>query len=87
MKILGLLASLFVLLLGISFAVLNASPVSFHYYFGDVVLPLSLLLVMALIIGVCLGLLTSFGMYLRVKRQQRALKKAKKHSETSIIEA
>lgn len=73
MKILGLLASLLVLLLGISFAVLNASPVSFHYYFGDVTLPLSLLLVITLIIGVCLGLLASFGMYLRAKKRQRAL--------------
>jgi len=64
-----------VLFIGISFAILNATPVSIHYYFGVTQLALSLLLVIALIIGAILGLIAGMMMLLRAKAVQRRLQK------------
>ncbi len=80
-----LIKALFVVLIAlfaISFACLNAQPVSVNYYIGNTLLPLSLLLAFTLIIGSFFGMLAMFSRYLRQKtlnlRLQHRLKLAEK---------
>lgn len=58
-----------VLLLGVSFAVLNATPVNINYYFNSSKLPLSLLLVIVLGLGAFIGWLTGVWMWMRLKAE------------------
>lgn len=75
MRIFTLIIVLIILLLGISFAVLNANSVTINYYTGIAHLPLSLLLVIVLVIGVFIGLLTTIIMFFKAKAIQSHLRK------------
>lgn len=70
-----------VVLLGFTFAVLNAEPVNLNYYVGARSISLSLLLVLCVGIGVLVGLLITFVSIIRVKRENRQLKNALKSLE------
>lgn len=75
MRIFTLIIVLIMLLLGISFAVLNADLVTIKYYFGIAHMPLSLLLAIVLIVGVLIGLLTTIFMFFKAKAGQLYLRK------------
>ena len=75
MRLFTFILAIIVLLIGVSFAVLNANLVSLHYYFGERQLPLSLLLAIALILGAILGLIAATMMLLRAKAAQHRLRK------------
>jgi putative membrane protein len=62
-----------ILLLGLSFACLNADPVTINYYIGQSKIPLSLLLVMAFCGGVFLGLSMAIIKWIKLKRQNAQL--------------
>lgn len=73
-------------LLGITFAALNAEPVILHYYMGAKQLPLSFLLVFSLVFGALLGWLLSLMMFLRAKREIFTLKyKLKQITNTANV--
>lgn len=73
MRIISLVIALLILLFGVTFAILNADRVAIDFYFGTAHLPLSLLLAIALIIGVGLGLLTALVWLVKSKAKQRHL--------------
>ena len=75
MRIFKLAFILIVMILGASFAVLNADPVLFNYYLGSRDLPLSLILIAALGAGVLIGVVATIGMVLEVKRENLSLKR------------
>ncbi|MGD8587339.1 MAG: LapA family protein [Chromatiales bacterium] len=75
MRILKLFIIIIIMILGAVFAVLNAEPVRFNYYFDSVELPLSLILTTALGVGVVLGILSGFGLVVGLKRQNVTLKR------------
>jgi putative membrane protein len=60
---------LIVAMLALVFALLNAQTIPFNYYFGQVQLPLSLMLAIAIVLGAVLGITVSLGMVLKSKRQ------------------
>jgi putative membrane protein len=76
--------SLILLIIGILFAVLNAEPVILHYYFGDKHIPLSLVLISAIIIGAILGIIASAGIIIKLKRDNSKLKKLTELSEKEL---
>lgn len=84
MRIFTLIFALLILLLGISFAVMNADLVTIKYYFGIAHMPLSLLLVIALIIGVLLGLATTLFMFFKAKAGQHYLRKQLQSAEKEL---
>jgi putative membrane protein len=84
MRILGLVFFIIVVLLGISFAVLNAEPVKLNYYFGSSSLPLSLVTVIAFAVGVILGILVSLFLILRLKSQNARLRKTIRNTEKEV---
>lgn len=75
MRIFTLILVIIVLLLGISFAVINAETVTIRYYLGTAQLALSLVIAFALIIGMFVGTLFSISFYIKAKAQQRHLRK------------
>lgn len=83
-RIVGLIALLVVILFGLSFALLNAHGVSVDYYFGELSLPLSLLLVFMLIIGAAIGVLASLSMILARANQVRKLRKQLSNTEREV---
>jgi len=75
MRFIKLFLFMLIMLLGAVFAVLNAEPVEFNYYFGSLVLPLSLVITAALGAGVLLGILSSMGLMFALKRENLSLKR------------
>jgi len=75
---------LFIVLLGVTFACLNAEPVHINYYIGQGLLPLSFLLVLALGFGLCVGLFVSLTVYMRLKTENFHLKSRTKLAEKEV---
>lgn len=79
------LTLLCVIVFGSTFAALNADPVAINYYFGRNVLPLSLLMVLTLSLGGLLGVCASLGMVLKIKFENRSLKRQVKLAEKEVV--
>ena len=84
MRIVSYVVMLAVVLLGLSFAILNAKPLVLHYYLGTAQLSLSLLLVLAIGVGVLLGLIGAMKPLLCLKTENIRLKHRIKHAEQEI---
>ncbi|MFN3235263.1 MAG: lipopolysaccharide assembly LapA domain-containing protein [Gammaproteobacteria bacterium] len=67
MRIISYIVLLFVIVLGVSFALLNAQTVSVNYYYKTSTMPLSLLVAISIAIGGCLGILVTLGMLIKAK--------------------
>lgn len=75
MRFLYLLLLLVIIVFGVSFAVENKDPVTFHYFVGSVEVALAWLLALTLVLGALLGMLASVGVILRLRRELRAQKR------------
>jgi len=75
---------LLVTLLGLSFALMNAESVQLNYYFGTLQAPLSLVVVLAIIIGAGLGVLASLGIVVSQKRELAKLHKSAKIAKEEV---
>ena len=84
MKIINFIIALFIIILGITFAILNAEPVTVHYYVGIKQLPLSFIMAITLSIGITIGLLIMGLITLRLKAEKHYLKKRLKVTEQEI---
>lgn len=67
MRIISYIFLTFVILLGFTFACLNAEDVNINYYIGTSLLPLSLLLVITLIVGMLIGFLLTLSWAIKSK--------------------
>lgn len=84
MRIITYLIMIIIILVGVSFAVLNAQTVQVNLYFATSKLPLSMLLAFTMVIGVCLGLLVSLILYIRLKSTNYRLKRRLKLAEAEV---
>lgn len=75
---------LIIAFLALIFALLNAQPTQFDYYFGRRELPLALMLAFALAAGALLGVMVSLGMVLKSKRQASAQRKSAEFAEKEL---
>ena len=75
MRIILYIILLLIILLGVTFAYLNADAVVFNYYFGEQSIPLSLLLVYFLGAGLILGFLVMSISWIKLKSANLCLKK------------
>jgi putative membrane protein len=75
MRIIKLILLMLIVMLGAVFAVLNAEPVQFNYYFGSRELPLSLIMTMALGAGALLGIFACMGLMFGMKRENIQLRR------------
>jgi putative membrane protein len=84
MRILAVLLYLLLILIGVSFAVLNAASVTVNFYVVTLKMPISVLMILMLGIGGCIGFLM-FGLrYWRLKSECRRLKSKLKLTEQEI---
>lgn len=76
-KLIGYVFILIIILIGVTFALLNATPVTFNYYLGIRTFPLSLLLVFSFsfggLIGIGIGLLMMTKVMLSNRRLQKRI--------------
>ena len=84
MRIIRWAIILLIILLGISFASLNAEKVTVHYYLGVSHIPISLLVVITLVIGILIGFFAGLIFYFKAKRANSRLKKRMKMAEKEI---
>lgn len=84
MKVLSYILLILLLVFGVSFAGLNAAPVTINYYIGVSELPLSLLLVMFFAFGCLLGLGVGLTMYLRMRSKNYRLRNRIKLAEKEV---
>lgn len=84
MRIVTYLLLLIIILIGITFAVLNPAVVTMNYYIGQKTLPLSLLLAYVFGIGCCLGLFVGGWLLLKVKITNYRLQQKLKVTEKEV---
>ncbi len=83
-RIVLLLCIVLVVLFGISFSVLNAEAVTLDYYFSEIDIPLSIVVVTVLAFGVLLGLSVSALIALKSRRELSRLRKKLKSKELEV---
>jgi putative membrane protein len=83
-RIIYILLIVLLVVIGLVFAVLNADPVQLNYYFSSASIPLSLLLLLAIIIGAVLGILASASVIVSNKREIAHLRKAVDVAEKEV---
>jgi len=84
MRILLYIVFLLIVLLGISFAYLNADSVTFNYYLGERSMPLSLLLICSLGVGLILGFAVVLIAWIKLKAENIRLKKRLKSAKQEV---
>lgn len=84
MRIMSYIFILIVILLGISFAILNSETVAINYYVGHSNMPLSMLLVIAFAAGCILGILVISWLLIKAKMKNRNLRKRLKLAEKEV---
>jgi lipopolysaccharide assembly protein A len=85
MRIITYLIFLTVLTVGVTFAYLNATPVSFNYYLNTKIMPLSLLMTISFGVGIMLGFLANTATWLRLKSQNYRFKRRLQNLEQNLI--
>lgn len=83
-RVVLLILALAVVAVGVVFAVLNADVVALNYYFATAQLPLSLILVIAFACGATLGVIASLGIVVKLKRNNRRLKRNAELAEKEV---
>lgn len=83
-RILLWLLIIIVVLLGVSFSVLNAQPVTLDYYFAKGDIPLSIVVVASLSMGVLLGMASSLLVLYKVRRELARTRKKLQLKEKEI---
>jgi putative membrane protein len=85
-RLVVLLLALVVVAIGLSFAMLNADPITLDFYIGSLALPISLWLVLALAVGVALGLGAALGIITRQRWQLKRLRREAASSREEVSE-
>ena len=84
MRIMMLVFYLLLIVIGVSFAALNASAVAVNFYFKTVTMPISVLMTIMLGIGIVIGFILFIYRYWRLKVEYRKLKSQFKLTEREI---
>lgn len=84
MRLLMLVAYLLLIVIGVSFAALNASSVQVNFYFKTVSMPISVLMTIMLGIGILIGFILFVFRYWRLKVECRRMKSQLKLTEKEI---
>jgi len=83
----GFIKFLFVLVIvaiGLAFHVKNDTMVTINYYLSTVDVSLSVVVIASLLIGALLGMVTSLGMIVPLRRERSKLKKTVKTAEQEV---
>ncbi|KTC66212.1 Uncharacterized integral membrane protein (plasmid) [Legionella adelaidensis] len=84
MRIVMLFFYLLLVLVGVSFAALNAMSVKINFYVTTITMPISVLMIITLGIGVLIGYSLFLGKQWRLKAENRRIKMQLKLTEKEI---
>lgn len=84
MRVLMLVTYLVLIIIGVSFAALNASPVQVNFYFKTVSMPISVLMTVMLGTGTLIGFLLFIFRYWHLKIECRKMRNQLKLTEKEI---
>lgn len=84
MRILMLVIYLLLLIIGVSFAALNATSVEVNFYVTKISMPISVLMTIMLGIGILFGFIFFIARYWRLKAECRKIKTQLKLTEKEI---
>ncbi len=84
LNIISIIFFIILIILGLSFSLLNATLVPLNYYFSSVELPLAFALMTALMIGALFGALGVLSVVIKLKRETMRLKKTINASEREL---
>ena len=83
-RIMTIILFVIVLMLGAGFSAINLTPVDINYYLGVLSLPLSMVIIAAIILGTILGALALSTSILRLRYENHRLRKKLISSEQEI---
>ncbi len=83
-RIIKFVVLLIVFVIGLVFALLNAQSVQINYHFGSTEAPMSLVVVLALVLGAVLGMMVSLAILMKTKRQVSSLRKTVNVTEREL---
>ena len=83
-RLIGFLLLVVLVVIGLSFAVLNSQPVSLNYYFGEREVPLSMVVVLSLAAGAVIGVMVSAGLIFSLKAQLGRLRRKLRDAEKDM---
>ncbi|QMT60442.1 MULTISPECIES: LapA family protein [unclassified Legionella] len=84
MRILMLVIYILLIIIGVSFAALNATSVDVNLYFKTITIPISVLMTIMLGIGIVVGFILFIGRYWRLKAECHKIKNQLKLTEKEI---
>jgi putative membrane protein len=84
MRILMLVIYVLIIIIGVSFAALNATSVDVNFYFETVSMPISVLMTIMLGIGILVGFILFIGRFWRLKAECHKIKNQLKLTEKEI---
>ena len=84
MRIISYFILLIIMLIGLTFASLNSSPVIFNYYLESKEIALSILLTLFFGAGIFLGMIACIVSWIKIKRSNLKLKSQLKVAEIEI---
>lgn len=84
MRILMLIIYILLIIIGVSFAALNATSVDVNFYFKTISMPISVLMTIMLGIGILIGFILFIARYWRLKAECHKLKNQLKLTEKEI---
>ena len=84
MRLVMLVTYILLIIIGVSFAALNASSVQVNLYFKTVSMPISVLMTIMLGVGIVIGFILFIGRYWRLKIECRKMKGQLKLTEKEI---
>ncbi|KTD15613.1 hypothetical protein Lgra_0279 [Legionella gratiana] len=84
MRILMLVIYILLIVIGVSFAALNATSVDVNFYFETISMPISVLMTIMLGVGVLIGFILFVARYWRLKAECHKLKNQLKLTEKEI---
>lgn len=79
-----LISYILLIVIGVSFAALNASSVSVNFYFSTVSMPISVLITITLGLGILVGFIFFIARYWRLKSECNKIKNQLKLTEREI---
>lgn len=84
MRIVMIIFYLFLILVGVSFAGLNAESIDINFYFSRLHIPISVLIILMLALGSVIGFFLFFFRYWRLRAEHRRMKNQLKMMEKEI---
>ena len=85
-KILWTVIAILLVLLGLSFAMLNPEPAELELYAGRAPLPIAVWLVLAIALGAVAGVCSTFGIILRQRREIRRWRRRANDAQKELSE-